>query len=115
MRGPHFMLLSCWNRSKEREKEEKGLSGSVSTVAVGCSSTTGWEPGAACWKRAHKVLLNLCKYMNLEQVILRVCFKTSPWGSWGTSPVKTRVKKQRSPKKALLRGTGNAISGSRHW
>lgn len=35
MRGPHFMLLSCWNGAKQKEKEEKDLSVSVSTVAVG--------------------------------------------------------------------------------
>lgn len=35
---------------------------------------TGWEPDEACWKRAHKVLLNLCRYMNLEMVIFKGLF-----------------------------------------
>lgn len=74
MRGPHFVLLSCWKWAKQREKEEKDLSGSVSTLAVGSSNTAGWEPGAAYWKRACKILLNRCRYVNLEMVIFKSPF-----------------------------------------
>lgn len=66
------MLLSNWNWAKQRKKDKKDLSGSVSTLAVGSSNMEGWEPGTACWERMCKVLLNLCIYMNSEMVIFKV-------------------------------------------
>lgn len=60
---------------KTEGKQEKDLSGSVSTLAVGSSNTAEWDIyGAAYWKRACKILLNRCRYMNLEMVIFKSPF-----------------------------------------
>lgn len=54
-----------------RIKKNKNFFGSVPILAVGSNNMAGWEPGGVCWKRVWKVLLNLCRYVNLERVIFK--------------------------------------------
>lgn len=82
-----------------------------------------WVP--ATWKGGNLVQLVgrgcarfcwICVYTWIQRWwFLRFHCKTPLWGSWVTSPEKIRTRNQHSPKKSLLWGNGNAISGSWHW
>lgn len=71
MREANLFCCHTGIGQKWRVKEKKSFFVSVSILSAGSNNMAGWEPGGVHWKRLWKVLLNLCRYVNLDMVTFK--------------------------------------------